>query len=104
MESRTNERDFAVVPYFIHEGMMARNERNIKRLIIALIIAVVLIFASNAVWLYCWMQYDYSADGIQTITTIDSEGDGIANYTGGDGGVIYGESDSPQDIYQQAAD
>ena len=100
MENQKNERDFATVPYFIHEGMMVRNERTVKRLIIALIIAVVLVFASNAAWLYCWMQYDYSTDGVQTVTTVDSEGDGIANYTGGDGGVIYGESDSPQDVYQ----
>jgi hypothetical protein len=94
MESRTNERDFAVVPYFIHEGMMVRNERTIKRLIIALIIAVVLMFASNAAWLYCWMQYDYVGED----TTIESSGDGIANYnyTGGDGGVIYGEDFRPQ--------
>lgn len=100
MENQKNERDFATVPYFIHEGMMVRNERTVKRLIIALIIAVVLMFASNVAWLYCWMQYDYSTDGVQTVTTVDSEGDGIANYTGGDGGVIYGESDSPQDVYQ----
>lgn len=100
MENQKNERDFATVPYFIHEGMMARNEHTVKRLIIALIIAVVLVFASNAAWLYCWMQYDYITDGVQTVTTVDSEGDGIANYTGGDGGVIYGESYSPQDVYQ----
>lgn len=104
MENQINEKDFATVPYFVHEGMMVRNERTVKRLIIALIIAVVLMFVSNAAWLYCWMQYDYSIDGVQTVTTVDSEGDGIANYTGGNGGVTIGEGDSPQDVYQTDKD
>ena len=42
------------VPYLVFEGQMARNERSIKRLIIALIIAVILIFATNMAWLYAW--------------------------------------------------
>lgn len=90
-----NEREMAMVPYFVHEGIMVRFERTIKRLIIALIIAVVLMFASNAAWLYSWMQYDYVSE--ETVTTVDSDGDGIANYTGGDGGVIYGEGNGTKD-------
>lgn len=95
-----NEREMAMVPYFVHEGIMVRFERTIKRLIIALIIAVVLMFASNAAWLYSWMQYDYVSE--ETVTTVDSDGDGIANYTGGDGGVIYGEGNGTKD--NQVAD
>ena len=90
-----NEREMAMIPYFVHEGIMVRFERTIKRLIIALIIAVVLMFASNAAWLYSWMQYDYVSE--ETVTTVDSDGDGIANYTGGDGGVIYGEGNGTKD-------
>ena len=52
------------VPYLVFEGQMARNERSIKRLIIALIIAVILIFATNMAWLYAWNLYDYSTDCI----------------------------------------
>lgn len=95
-----NEREMAMIPYFVHEGIIVRFERTIKRLIIALIIAVVLMFASNAAWLYSWMQYDYVSEG--TVTTVDSDGDGIANYTGGDGGVIYGEGNGTKD--NQVAD
>lgn len=74
------------VPYLVFEGQMARNERSIKRLIIALIIAVILIFATNMAWLYAWNLYDYSTETVE----IDS-GEGIANYIGNDGEINNGE-------------
>lgn len=74
------------VPYLVYEGQMARNERSIKRLIIALIIAVILIFATNMAWLYAWNLYDYSTETVE----IDS-GEGIANYIGNDGEINNGE-------------
>ena len=74
------------VPYHVFEGQMARNERSIKRLIIALIIAVILIFATNMAWLYAWNLYDYSTETVE----IDS-GEGIANYIGNDGEINNGE-------------
>lgn len=58
------------VPYVVHEAEMARSERHIKRLWIALVVAVVLMFASNVGWLIYESQfetigysYDYSQDG-----------------------------------------
>lgn len=60
------------VPYIVHESAMARQERHIKRLVIALIVAIALIFASNAAWLYAWCQYDYS--GKETVYDQDGEG------------------------------
>ena len=50
-------------------------ERMVKRLWIALIICIALIFASNACWLYAWMQYDYSSE--ETIYQQDGEGTNI---------------------------
>ena len=41
----------APVPYLVHEGEMARCERIIKRLIVALIIVLLVLFASNIGWL-----------------------------------------------------
>lgn len=54
------------VPYIVHESAMARNERHIKRLVIALIVAVVMIAVTNIAWLYYESQFDtmeYSQDG-----------------------------------------
>jgi len=60
------------VPYIVYEGAEARAERHIKRLIVALVLAVVMLFASNAFWLYEWTQYDYSS----TETEVDYQQDG----------------------------
>ena len=73
------------VPYIVHESSMARMERQVKRGWIALIVAVCMLFASNAAWLYCWCQYDYSSDEV----IVDAE-DGIANYIGNDGDIVNG--------------
>lgn len=83
------------VSYYVHEGILARNERTIKRLIIALVIAFVLIFASNGLWLWAWSQYDYVSTDSTTTTTdssfvnIDSK-DGVANYIGNNGDITNG--------------
>ena len=77
------------VPFVVHESAMARNERTVKRLVIALIAAIVLIFASNAAWLYVWCQYDYSSDMTTSEINVDGK-DGIANYIGNDGDINNG--------------
>ena len=46
-----NENDKASVPYYLHEGMMTRMERNNRRLLIALIVSVVVLLANNISWL-----------------------------------------------------
>lgn len=76
------------VPYIVHESSMARMERQVKRGWIALIVAVCLLFASNAAWLYAWCQYDYSSE---EIVTVDGK-DGVANYIGNDGDIVNGEN------------
>ena len=42
------------VPYIVHEATMARMERHIKRLWIAVIVSACMLFASNLAWLYAW--------------------------------------------------
>jgi hypothetical protein len=63
------------VPYIVHESAMARNERTIKRLVIALIVAIVMLFACNAAWLYVWQLYDYSSE--ETVYTYTQDGEGL---------------------------
>ena len=76
------------VPYIVHETAMARNERNVKRMIIAIIVSIALLFASNALWLWAWMQYDYSGEEI--IVEQDTTDGGNANYIGNDGDIVNG--------------
>lgn len=80
------------IPYIAHESAMARNERMVKRLIIALVISVIMIVVSNLSWLYVWQQYDYTSDTV----TVDSKDGGNANYIGEDGNVYNGESGSKE--------
>lgn len=87
MEDKMKENS---VSYYTLEAMLAREERHIRRLLILLAIAVVMLFASNAMWLYAWNQYDYS--GQETVTVDGKEG--TANYIGNDGEIVNGESDS----------
>lgn len=71
------------VPFIVYEGTVARFERTIKRLIILIGITILLLFASNAIWLYEWNLYDY-AD-----VTMDNTDGGNANFIGaGASGVI----------------
>jgi hypothetical protein len=59
-------------------------ERTTKRLWIALIIVICMLFASNGIWLYCWMQYDYES------YEVVADGDSNANYIGQDGNIYNG--------------
>lgn len=79
------------VPYIVYEGTVARLERTIRRLVILIGISVLLLFASNALWIYEWMQYDY------TDVTIDSQDGGNANYIGANGYINNGESGSQEE-------
>lgn len=72
------------VPYIVHEGSMARMERQLKRMFIAVIVAVLALFASNAAWLYAWCQYDYVSESFEA----EQDGSGVNIIGGGD--VNYG--------------
>jgi hypothetical protein len=76
------------VPYIVYEAEAARHERTVKRLIIALIISIVLIFASNAAWLWFFNQFDITSEEV----TVDGTQKGNANFIGEDGEINNGES------------
>lgn len=63
------------VPYIVYEGEAARHERTVKRLITALLIAILLIVGSNLAWLYVWNQYEFSTESY----TVENS-DGNTNY------------------------
>ena len=77
------------VPYIVHESDMARQERAIKRLWIALILVIVLLVGSNCVWFYYNSQFETVSESTEESyeATVDGGGVAIAN---GDGEVNYG--------------
>ena len=83
-ENRAEVKTPESVPYIVHETAMARNERNVKRMVVALVATIALLFASNALFLWAWMQYDYES------YEITADGDSNANYIGQDGTIYNG--------------
>lgn len=76
----------APVPFYVYEATVDRQERHIKRLIIALIVSVLLLFGTNAAWLYyesCFDTISYSQDG-----------EGINNVNYGEQGALSNGAES----------
>lgn len=78
------------IPYYAHEGMLARMERQLKRLFITVIVLIAALIITNGAWLYSWMQYDYDSQ----IITADQDGRGINIIGGGD--IQYGPESNDQ--------
>lgn len=84
------ENKVADVPYIVHESDMARQERTIKKLWIALIIVIILGVSSNAWWV--WRESQFVEESWTYEATTDGGSNAVAN---GEGEVnIYGEGES----------
>ena len=72
------------IPYIAFEAAMARMDRIIKRLWIALLLVIVLLVASNSAWLYYESQFeDEVVTTTQTVTQHTDKG-GNNDFVGGD--------------------
>ena len=81
------------IPYIAFEAEMARYERTIKRLLVALVVSIALIFVSNIAWLWFFNQFDIIGDTVQ----LESNEAGNASYMGGSGVIDNGRSESQHD-------
>lgn len=81
------------VPYIVFEGEMARHERTVKRLVIALIVSIALIFVSNIAWLCFFNQFDITSEDI----IVDGTQQGNANFIGEDGVINNGRGEVQED-------
>lgn len=77
MENKAPE----TIPYLVHEGIMARQERTIKRLWILCIVIFIALVATNAGWIYYEQQFE---DEVTTTYTSDAAdgGNAIINDSG----------------------
>ena len=91
-EKKTKAEEPLTIPYSAYQMAQANNRKNIKYIIIALIVAIALMFASNAIWLYAWCQYDYTSE--EVIVEQDTSDGGNANYIGSNGDIVNGISES----------
>lgn len=74
------------VPFVVYESAMVRAERHIKRLWVALIIAIIALFACNVAWIIYESQFE-------TIS-YTQDGEGLNNLNTGTQGDVYG-TDNP---------
>lgn len=89
-EEKAIETPKSAVPYIVHEGILVRMERQIKRLWVALIVAIIALVACNLAYLWYLNQYDFVS------YEISSADGGNANYIGQDGDIYNGESGSKE--------
>jgi len=80
-------KDNLSVPYDVHMKAMELEERHIRRLVYTIIFTIILLFASNAAWLWFFNQFTISAE---STVTVDGK-EGTANYVGGNGDITNGE-------------
>ena len=78
--------DMPPVPFAAHESTVARQERQIKRMWIALIVAISMLFASFA--LFVWYEAQF-----ETIT-YEQDGEGINNVNYGEQGNLNNGTES----------
>lgn len=74
------------VPYLVHEGILVRQERTIKRLWILCIIIFLAFVASNAAWIY----YESQWEVVTTETTLTQEVDQDSSDGGSNNNYFYG--------------
>ncbi len=74
------------VPYVVHEAEVARQERQIKRMWIALIVLVVALFLTNMAWIGYESQFE--------TMTYEQDGEGINNVNYGNQGDLNNGAES----------
>lgn len=89
------------VSFIAFEATCTRLDRIIKRLTIALVVCVLLVFASNVIWLYAWMQYDYTSETTSTETVYTQDGQGT-NIIGNSNEVQRVPEQENEDRYEEA--
>lgn len=86
--------DNIVMSRIAFERMQAKDERNDKWRNIIIILLIVLLVATNGMWLWHESQYEYVTDDYSV--ELDTGDGGDANYIGNDGDIRYGKDNGTQ--------
>ena len=78
-----DETGVSMIPYFAHEGEMARMERMVRRMWAVIILLILLLAGSNAAWVMYENQF-------QDVVISQDNLDGINNFIGNDGDIFNG--------------
>lgn len=72
------------VPYIVHEGAMARQERTIKRLYIIILVIFLAFVGTNVGWII------YENQFVDEVTVSQENESGYNSYIGNDGDIVNG--------------
>lgn len=84
-----NENDNIIMSRIAFERMQAKDERNDKWRNIIIILLIVLLVATNIIWIIAWNSYDYVDE-----YSIEAEQDGEGINILGGGNIKYGAEDN----------
>lgn len=85
----TKNSTVAEIPFIAHEAEMERADRQLKRMWIALILLIVLLVSSNALWIWHTKRFERAESF--TTQTVEQEADkGYNQFVGGN---LYGETE-----------
>lgn len=76
------------VPYIVYESAIDKADRRDKRNIIIIALLIIMLVATNIVWIIAWNSYDYS--DIEDYTSVDAQQDGDGVNIAGAGDINYG--------------
>ena len=79
---KSKNQQAADVPYIAYEAALTKAEFSFKRLWAAIILLIVLLFGSNAGWLWYESQFE------ETTTTIEAEADDDGNAVANNNGMV----------------
>lgn len=92
-EKKVNSGNAVKVDYIVFEGELARAERYVKRIWVALIVTIIAFFASNIAWLYYESQFE--------TVSYSQDGEGLNNINTGEQGSIYGTDPTDQEAEER---
>ena len=91
-----NNNDNIIMSRLAFERMQSKDEKNERWRNLIIVLLIVLLVVTNAMWLWAWNQYDYVDD----YTSVEADDGSNANYIGHNGDINNGSSDSTQDTEQ----
>lgn len=88
-----------IISRYAFERMQTKDEKNDRWRNIIILVLIILLVVTNAMWLVAWNQYDY-VDSYDV--DLDSGEGGDANYIGNNGDISYGENISTENTEQDS--
>jgi uncharacterized protein (DUF1501 family) len=90
-KSYTEEEKIMTVPYIAHQSAVARQERQMRRMWIVILVLIGALIGTNLAWIIYNSQFEVVEESI----TVEQENDdGDNNYIGNDGDITYGEAEN----------